>query len=599
MRAPERPRRSARRSPRTRLGRWWARDRTPGQRAFVLIWMALLLTLLIAVAGFAVDMANWWLASERLQAAVDSGAHAGAVFLPGDLTTARTQARRKVALNGFNDGILGGPTRASVVVTQMPNPYQLKVEATTTINNVFLSIIGMRTQVVKRDAIGQFEQPISMGSPENKMGNDPDTGYNSPQFWTNIAGPNATKVSGDRYTSKQCGSPTPARCTGTASPGVPNDDYSQNGYFYTMKVQNPDPANPLVVQVWDGEFAYVGDTCTAATFPTAAQITTLRGLAGNPYPDAATRYAGGAGTFCTGDQDISGRTMKTTFLVREPDNTPWSDTDNPVVSTATCSPQTLPAFDASSTTGIPGGSNYIFENLKSGAPGVVTPLPYGTWTFANTFRRWATICTIPPASVKTGEYLLQVRTNAKASDKTQYDASINDGGHNRMSMRVGFGTAGANTLDGSRVSMAARTRMPIYANATGANTTFYLARVTPADAGRTLRITLYDMGDAASAGTLQILAPTEANVGFTNCSFARDNGGTLSVASNCTLSNVSSANFNGRLVDVDVPIPHNYTCAENQATGCWVLVKATFPGGVSDTTTWSAWILGSPVRLVE
>jgi hypothetical protein len=142
--------------------------------------------------------------------------------------------------------------------------------------------------------------------------------------------------------------------------------------------------------------------------------------------------------------------------------------------------------------------------------------------------------------------------------------------------------------------------MPIYANANGADTSFHLARIVPADAGRVLRVNLFDMGDAASAGTLRILAPADANVSFTGCTFTRDNGGSLSVSSNCQLNNVSSGTgFNGRIVQVDVPIPDNYDCDDSTPTGCWTKVLADFPGGVNDTTTWSASILGSPVRLVE
>jgi hypothetical protein len=222
------------------------------------------------------------------------------------------------------------------------------------------------------------------------------------------------------------------------------------------------------------------------------------------------------------------------------------------------------------------------------------------WTFAETFRRWATVCQIPAGSVETGEYLLQIRSNASSAAPETYNSSNAEKGHNRMSLRVGFGATGAADLDGAHVTIASRSKMPIYANATGADTSFHLARIVPADAGRVLRVNLFDMGDAASAGTLRILAPSDANVSFTGCTFTRDNGGSLSVSSNCQLNNVSSGTgFNGRIVQVDVPIPDDYDCDDSVPTGCWTKVLADFPGGVNDTTTWSASILGSPVRLVE
>lgn len=554
-----------------------------------------MLFMLLAVAGFAVDMGNWWLQATRLQNAVDAGAHAGAVFLPGDVPEAKIKARTETARNGFDDGILAGsadPEVKSLVVEQMPNPYQLRVESTIEVDNFFLTLVGMDTQTITRDAVGEFEVPIAMGSPENKIGDDPETGDNDSQFWINIAGPNATKKSGDRYAAKNC-TTSFARCTGTAHAGIDNDDYSFDGYFFTMDVKSADPGKDLIVQAYDGAMAYVGDHCEKRTFPDAAQRTYLAGLG---YSDAEARYEGGETDWCTGDQDIQGSGTETTFIVREPDSTPWSVTDNPVVATATCSPQTLPSFNTS--------GNRIFEMLDPNdgnypAESNLSP-SYGTWTFASTFRRWATLCVIPPGTVKTGEYIVQVRSNASALDPSAYDSSINEGGHNRLSMRAGFGPLGLADLDGANVTINARTKLPIYANATGADTSFHLARILPADAGRTLRVTLFDMGDAANEGTLRILAPVETTDGFSNCTFTRDDGGSLNVSSNCKLNKVSSGKgFNGRIVEVDIPIPVDYDCDDHLPTGCWTKVLADFPGGVQDTTTWSASILGSPVRLVE
>jgi hypothetical protein len=48
-----------------------------------------------------------------------------------------------------------------------------------------------------------------------------------------------------------------------------------------------------------------------------------------------------------------------------------------------------------------------------------------------------------------------------------------------------------------------------------------------------------------------------------------------------------------------VPIPEGHTCDEADPNGCWITVLADFPGGVADTTTWAAEIIGDPVRLVE
>jgi hypothetical protein len=114
---------------------------------------------------------------------------------------------------------------------------------------------------------------------------------------------------------------------------------------------------------------------------------------------------------------------------------------------------------------------------------------------------------------------------------------------------------------------------------------------------------LFDMGEASQTGVLQVLPPAEFASTFSGCTFSRNDGASLTTtASTCTLSNVSSSGgFDGKLLTIDVPIPTNYDCDDASATGCWVKIKAQYPSGatVNDATTWSAAILGNPVRLVE
>jgi len=563
-----------------------------GERAFVVVWLALMITTLLGFAGFAVDLSNWWLQTERIQRAADAGAHAGVVFLPADLPGATSTARAEVAKNGYSQA--DGDT---IVVNQEPNPNRLRVSVTTEVRNYFVSLFGLESITLERDAVAEYIAPVPMGSPENKLGNDPSNGHDTPQFWVNVDGPNTRKITGDRFAAKNCPGSV-VNCTGTVLPGINNDEYSFDGYFFALDVTSPPPGQPLKVKVYDPAMTFVNDTCGRNIFPNDTQRQTLQNLPGNPYPDAVERFARGNTRWCNGDQSIDGRyDTETTFIVREPDNTPWSDTDNPVVPGCTV---TMPAFR-------PGESGFgtMFQMLHpdtaAAAGGVVTLNNGETVSFGELFRQNYTICEIPPGQVQTGEYILQIRSNATAANPLQYSAAVNSGGKNRFSILVGFGDEGVEQLNGGAVSINARGRMPIYANADAADTQFYLARVLPYDAGRTLRITLYDMGDAAQAGTLQILPPTEYAPTFSGCAFQRNDGANLTTdPATCTMSNVSAANgFAGRAVDVDIPIPSDYTCDENSLLGCWVQVRAAFPAGVTDTTTWSATILGNPIRLVE
>ncbi len=560
-------------------------------RGIAIVWLAMTLLIMLSFAGLAVDLSNWYLNGDRMQRAADAGAHAGVVFLPGDLSTAATTARRETARNGLNDGIMTGTPNAVVQVSQEPNPNRLRVKVTHTVPTFFVRLLGIDSVTFSKEAVAEYVSPVPMGSPENKLGNDPETGYNSPQFWVNIGAPNATKVSGDRFATKVCDSSV-ARCTGVDKAPITNDDYDYDGYFFTADVKSVTPGQPLNFEVFDASMVYVGDSCTT-NMPSAANLTTLAAW----YPDAATRYSN-AEIWCTGDQNIGGTpNMNTTFIVRAPDETPWSDTDNPMI--GSCTPKVVPAYN-------PGGGNpTIFQWLNpsdgvADAEAIINPAN-GSNTFAEYWRRWATVCSVPAGSVTAGKYVIQVRSNATVAAPLVYNSTVATNGFNRMSIRVGFGSAGTTAVDGSAVSIFARGKLPIYANATAADTRFYLSRITPNDAGRTLRISLFDMGDAASPGTLQILPPTEFGSSISGCTFSRNDGASLSGnAGTCTLSNVSTNNgYNGRIVTIDIPIPSNYTCATSSQTGCWFRVLGDFPGGVNDTTTWSATILGNPVRLVE
>jgi Flp pilus assembly protein TadG len=591
-------------SRRARLRRRWQEE-----RAVVLVWFALMLVVLIGFAGFAVDLSNWWLQADRLQRAADAGAHAGVVFLPADLPTARTTARAEMAKNGYRT--TGSDLNASTTITQEPNPNRLRVRLTTTVPSYFVQLLGVDEVELTREAVAEYVAPVPMGSPQNKLGNDPENADPGTQLWMNISGPQTAKAQGDRYQSRVC-SGSEAECTGTT-----NDEYTQDGYFFAVDVTSVQSGQPLVIQVYDAAWVNTGFTCADTVsgsgsirlMPSASQITTLT----SKFPDAATRYgsvaSGLSGTaladaqkFCAGDGHAGTTPVNTTFVFRQPDETPWNNTDNAVINTSSCKPVTVVGHNPNSASSTTARGQYIFNQLNDPASGLVDPND-GVLTFAETFRRFSTFCTIPAGSVQTGKYIVQVRTNSASATPTLYTSSITTAGHNKMSMRAGFGTTGVTSLDGSRVTVAALGRLPIFANSNGADTRFYLAKVLPYDAGRTLRISLFDMGEASQTGVLQVLPPAEFASTFSGCGFSRSDGASLSTnASTCTLSNVSSSGgFDGKVITIDVPIPQNYTCDDDTATGCWVRIKAQYPSGatVNDATTWSAAILGNPVRLVE
>lgn len=560
------------------------------ERGVVLVWFALILFVLMGMAGFAVDLSNWWLQADKIQRAADAGAHGGVVFLPGDLPSATATANREVRKNGYRVSGSGSGNPATVRVMQEPNPNRLRVSVTTEVPNHFLRIFGIPSTTMTREAVAEYVAPVPMGSPENKLGNDPEGVDPGAQMWVNISGTNTGKQQGDRYQSRVCdGSPREVECTGSV-----NDEYDEDGYFFAMDVKAIKPGQPLLFQVYDAAFVNVGFSCESR-MPSSTQINGGGGTTGlrTKFPDAATRY-GNTPSYCSGDGHGANPPMDTTFIFREPDDTPWSSTDNPVINTSRCQPVTVPGHN-------PNSNNYIYNLLMDPVEGRLDPND-GVISFAEAFRRFSTLCEIPAGQVRTGKYIIQVRTNARPGTPLQYTPSVVNYGHNKMAFRAGFGSSGLHDVDGSHVTIAALGRLPLFANSTGADTRFHMARVMPYDAGRTLRISLFDMGEGSRPGNLQILPPEEFASTFSGCAFARDDGATLDTTTSvCRLNNVSSSSYNGRSLTIDVPIPDGYDCNTELPTGCWVKIRASYPAGtsVTDATTWSAVILGNPIRLVE
>ena len=141
--------------------------------------------------------------------------------------------------------------------------------------------------------------------------------------------------------------------------------------------------------------------------------------------------------------------------------------------------------------------------------------------------------------------------------------------------------------------------MPIYANATRRVQTFNLIRVLPGAAGKTLVFKFFDVGDAASSGTLTVLPPTDATGRLDH----ELHGHRLQDRHRCRPArsrHQTRHGWNGKSETIAVPIPSNYTCDYTSPGGCWFRVRVTFAGGtVNDTTTWTAYVIGDPVRLIE
>lgn len=570
------------------------------ERGVVLAFLALVLFALIAFAGLAVDVGNWWWTAQKVQKAADAAAMAGVTYLPEDFPTAQNVAKDVAGRNGYKAG-----ARTTITSQIDDRPTELRVTIETEVDNFFTGILGFKTTKIKRTAVADYAGAVPMGSPASYIGNDPELGKTEParlqKLWINIAGRAATKISGDRYTAGACNSSV-FGCT------TSNNEYlfdragtSNEGYRFTVTVDSIQAGKDFEIQIYDPAFIYTGDHCTA-NMPTASESAWLQNTYGatDPfYADAAARYSravnGVGNDYCTGDQDISGRNLHTAYIVREPDNTPWNDLDNPVVQSATCEPVNFRPIDTP-----------LFKYLNPMDPAydpTGQPRSSDAAYVRKYFHRWATVCRIPAGSVKTGDYVLQVRTNHKPTTPLLYDPAVSTGGHNRFAIRAGFTSTPEGVPNGSGVKVFASGKLPIYVNSgSDATPTFHLARITPSAANRVLRLEFYDIGDVGSGGSvnMQVIPPADSGMSnFSGCVFKRD-GMSASTSSNCTFTGMTSSVYNGHMVSVSIPIPAGYNCAHDSDAGCWLKVRLSFNNATpADTTTWSATIDGDPVRLIE
>lgn len=546
------------------------RSRLAREGGYVALIVALTLPILFGMAAFSIDIGRWYITGQKLQRAADAAALAGVPSLPGDQATAFSTAQTFATANGYTNGV------ASAVVTPAmgSRPTRLRVTIKKTVTNTFGKILRVPTTTITRTAVADYAGPVPMGSPCNEMGNDPNADASTKkstncgsqgQFWGATGSPSAPKVNGDAYQMGTCTSANDA----CAIPPT-NDDYDPNGHFYAVTLTRA-VAN-LRIEAFDPAFVDVGTNCQFA----AAKLTAAAAIpaASTFVTDPTTRYAGGTGNFCTGDNSYD-RTnptqMSTMFTIRKTiaKTNDWDPLSYQVMG-GNCVPQTY--------TGFSGDLSNELDKTK------------GNNTYlGQVFRNWNQICQLSAAPVGSTyplTYLVQVQTNGLGADAAN--------GQNNYALRAFSST---DTTAKDAISISAYNNMTIYANLPAAATNFHLARVPSSAAGQVLNVGLYDVGDAATSGTVKVVAPADSGVTFSNCTGIGPVAGALPT---CQIT-TNSTTFQGKWETIGVPIPAAYACNDADVNGCWVLLNFNYSAGgnVYDTTSWTASIEGDPVRLVE
>ncbi len=213
--------------------------------------------------------------------------------------------------------------------------------------------------------------------------------------------------------------------------------------------------------------------------------------------------------------------------------------------------------------------------------GQVLPAAAYTWATPNGNACWT--------QSGSGIYVLQI---------THLDpgATVDRAGLNRYSIRA----------NGAGAKLFALGDFSIYNNASGTTTSFYLAEVPTYYHGKTFVVELYDAGESADNGTLQVVDPSATTFNDGECRIYSRNHPTAAVpdptwalqqtiaAGASCQETVAPGEYNGRWLKFEMDLPASYSCST-----CWWNMRYVYPSAVNDTTTWRAYMIGNPIHLID
>lgn len=196
---------------------------------------------------------------------------------------------------------------------------------------------------------------------------------------------------------------------------------------------------------------------------------------------------------------------------------------------------------------------------------------------------WESLCTV--ANPAPGIYPLEIRVDTPRQQ--------DDTGLNRYSLNV-TGVGATPRLYGIR-------DISIFNNISATSADFYLAEVASSYRGKTFVVELYDPGDAQNnvSNIISFLGP-DGSPWSGGCRVSMRNEVTDSWSAltthpsgtSCTIDATRPAHdYNGKWLKAEFDLPATYP-------GGWWKVHYAYNGTTQDTTTWRAYIIGSPLHLV-
>lgn len=558
----------------------------------------------VGAAALSLDVSRWYEKAAQIQSAADAAALAGVAHMPTSPAHAYDTAKRVARANGYTAG--DGHTVAVTPATR-PQPTELQVTITATVDNPFGKLLGRPSQTITRRATAEYTAPVALGSPCNALGQQPAAGWTGgggrvpgpyvgaacpggrqPRMWAEVAGPDTDKAWGAAYDSRSCATGGTDHCAGSTNPDYnriaelgPIGDRAKQGVFYRIEVKQ---AGALRLELFDPGLVAVGSTCEHLPNRWGG------GARPNRYTrDAGARYAGGANArdtdgirICVGDHDYGQRDRvnnrsATTFALRAPGIAP-----DPTASPVICVRQ------------YGGWSHDDYREWATERNRRYKP------ELARNWRQWVSPCGDVPVSP--GVYYLQVRTDIRRGAASPAAMDDKRDLRARWAGKNGFAIRASVSGNPNAVTVGANGYMTVALNQGGTGR-FHMARIGSSYAGLEMMFSMFDLGDISDGrtGQVQLLAPPDAT-GFPGGTIPSCLG-TGRVNGNlpgCILPNINFNRFNARWQTLTVRMPADYRCNDADPNACWFRINVTYTGSgtVFDTSSWETSQNLNPIRLI-
>jgi hypothetical protein len=605
------------------LARRALRRTRSSQAGQAIVMVAFAMTVLLTGIGLAIDASQGYYYSATAERAAAAGALSGVIFMPNQFTSASAippgsgnDATDRAKAEGVRNG--HGIVAANVVATQVAGQTnQLQVQVTVTVSTLFMRMFGFNTYPVSRTAIAEYLAPITLGQPGSQAGSTVSqlgTGGNNFYFMRE-EGWSSDRGQGDAFT------PNPATEYGGAlvppaldvhqisggndvtDPNLP----ARGGYNYLVNL----PAGGYL-QVYNAAFAPDGNG-GAHNYCENSRVAWFLGPIGPCSLLASSYYLH--------EEDSVVFATDATYAAME--YTLFKVNNNFIHSTDTelAQMKVLP-IDASNWAAA--SKQYLNVNTNAtitqsynfnGTPSNM--LIYHNWVDVTNYAGAADgglvkrTLTYGTTQLPAGTYRLRV-------DTLNFDGTMPPGGelsHKAYAVRAldTAGNACAACTVGAWSEMAYYT--PIAPPAGGAFA-IPIFQLPPAYAGRTISVDVYDAGDAFGPGNvdISILDPSGAvvkptapatvgvyNLGVDRASNPASAGNLLanSATASYRAASAGSSLYNGRWIEMQVPIPSTYNPGVNPANWTFSLQYQVGPGvTATDTVTVAVGLLGAPAHLL-